>query len=106
MYFSVIGTDSLSIYAVLGISLGAGVLLSLLVHFVIAPWLKKRILNSEQSAIHSSIAADESGENNFNVPDLMVTEETTRKSFIVIAFSVQEATSQFSMKLVSHFQWT
>ena len=92
MYILVFGTDGLAVYVVLGISLGAGVLLSLLVHFIVAPWLKRRILNSERTAIRSSIAADEHDENKLNVPDLMITEERTRKIFIIVFVMIETRT--------------
>ena len=89
MTISVIGTGHLPAYIVLGMSLGAGVVIFLLVHFIVAPWLKKRILASEQTAIqssvHNSMAANDDDENDFDVPDLMVTEETAGK--IVGAFA-------------------
>jgi len=75
-----IGTDKLSVYALLGISLGAGIALSLVVHFAVAPWLKRRILSKEQTAIHSSVADSEHGEADANVPNLVITEESSEQN--------------------------
>ena len=77
-----IGTNKLSVYALLGISLGAGIALSLVVHFAVAPWLKRRILSKEQTAIHSSVAGSEHGEADADVPNLVITEESSGESYI------------------------
>ena len=87
-----IGTDKLSVYALLGISLGAGITLSLVVHFAVAPWLKKRILSKEQTAIHSSVADSESGEADANIPNLVVTEETSGERYVF--FNIKETISR------------
>ena len=64
----------MELYIVIGISLSAGFLIFLLVHFVVAPWLKKRILAEEQLQPNYALTEEEPNDVS-NVPEVQLNDE-------------------------------
>ena len=71
---SVLGIGKLELYIVIGISLSAGFLIFLLIHFVVAPWLKKRILAEEQLQPNYAVTEEELYDVS-DIPEVQVNDE-------------------------------
>ena len=71
---SVLGIGKMELYIVIGISLSAGFLIFLLVHFVVAPWLKKRILAEEQLQPNYALTDEELNDVS-SVPEIQLNDE-------------------------------